>query len=233
MESLAGGIGGDADPERPFLTLLDAQDAEELRRCARLRSFARGRALFHEGEASTHVLVLTRGRVKVSMTTEDGREAVIGFRGPGDLIGELSALDGRPRSATVGALEPTEALAVALPDFTRFLEARPRVAAMLLRLLAARLRQADLQRLEFASYGSVGRLARGLATLCRRYGERVGSAAFAITLPITQEELAGWTGSSRESVAKGLHMLRDLGLVDTQRRRIVVSDVEALERMAV
>src|SRR5919108_309388 len=158
MESLAGGIGGDADPERPFLTLLDAQDAEELRRYARLRSFVRGRALFHEGEASAYVLVLTRGRVKVSMTTEDGREAVIGFRGPGHLLG-------------------------------------------------------------------------GLATLCRRYGERVGPAAIAITLPITQEELAGWTGSSRESVAKGLHMLRDLGLVDTQRRRIVVSDIDALERM--
>src|SRR5919108_76629 len=202
MESLAGGIGGDADPERPFLTLLDAQDAEELRRYARLRSFVRGRALFHEGEASAHVLVLTRGRVKVSMTTEDGREAVIGFRGPGHLIGELSALDGRPRSATVVALEPTEALAVALPDFTRFLDARPRVAALLLRMLAARLREADLQRLEFASYGSVGRLARGLATPCPRGRPDVPAVAASVGEDGVDE------GTVRREVRDGVDLLR-------------------------
>jgi CRP-like cAMP-binding protein len=165
------------------------------------------------------------------MLTEDGREVVIGFVGQGDLIGELAALDGRPRSATVTAYEPCEGLAIALPDFTHLLDTRPRMAALLLRMVVARLRGADLQRLEFASHGAPGRLAHRLVALCRRHGERAGSAV-AITLPISQEELAGWTGMSRESEAKTLHMLRDLNLIETHRRRIVVVDIQALERMA-
>jgi CRP/FNR family transcriptional regulator, cyclic AMP receptor protein len=231
MASLAGSTGDGGENERPFMELLAADDAKDLRNYARVRSFAPGRVLFHQGEASNHVIVLTRGYAKVSMLTDDGREVVIGFAGAGDLIGELSALDGRPRSATVSAFAPTEGLVIALPDFTRFLETRPRVATLLLRLLAARLREADLQRLEFAAHGSVGRLAQRLVALSQRHGEPRGSGV-AITLPITQEELAGWIDVSRESVAKTLHMLRDLDVIETHRRRIVVNDIEALERMA-
>ena len=85
-----------------------------------------------EGEASDHVIVLLVGRAKVSSYTAEGKEVVLAVRGPGDLLGELSAFDGEPALATVSALEPIEALIIPSERFTRFLEDHPRLAILLL-----------------------------------------------------------------------------------------------------
>jgi CRP/FNR family transcriptional regulator, cyclic AMP receptor protein len=101
----------------------------------------------------------------------------------------------------------------------------------LLSVLAARLREADRQRAEYAGYDVLGRVARRLVEPAERFG-RPGPEGLEITLAISQQELAGWTGASREATSKALTTLRSLGWVETRRRRLVVRDLEALRSHA-
>jgi CRP/FNR family transcriptional regulator, cyclic AMP receptor protein len=222
-------VRSSTEPAAGFLGALDSSQRAALRDRGIPRRFRKGQALFHEGGQSDRVLLLLEGRVKVSTVTGAGREVVLAFRGPGDLLGELSALDGGPRSASVTAIEPVEGLAVTTADFTAFLRAHPEVALMLLGTIGRRLRDADRKRVEFGAHDTVGRVAARLVELAERYGEP-DPRGVRIALPLSQEELAGWTGSSREAVSKALQSLRRTGWVATERRRITVIDLEALRR---
>src|SRR6267378_450566 len=92
-----------------FLAALDEPERSDLLARGGRRRYRRGATVFHEGGGSDEIVVVLAGRVKVSAVTGEGKEVVLAFRGPGDLLGELSAIDGDARSATVGALEPVEA----------------------------------------------------------------------------------------------------------------------------
>jgi CRP-like cAMP-binding protein len=214
-----------------FLEALTADEATDLRACAITRRFRRGATLMSQGEAPGRVLAIESGRAKVTAITEEGREFVLAFEGPGDLLGELSALGGSPRVATVRALEPVSALAISSGDFEAFLDSHPRVALVILRVVIARLREADRQQVEFAAYQTVTRVARRLIELATRYGEQA-DGKITIELPISQEELAGWAGASREAITKALHDLRDAGLIETRRRHITLLDPEQLGQLA-
>lgn len=210
-----------------FLGLLSPDERVALAERGSRRTVRRGVFLFTEGESSEHVVTVLSGRLKVSSYTADGKEVVLAVRGPGDLLGELSALDGEPRSGSVSALETAEVLVVPSARFRDFLEAHSRVAVLLLRMVVGRLRDADRKRVEFGAYDTTARVARRLLELRDRYGAEVAGGV-AIDLPITQEELAGWTGASREAVSKALRELREGGLVETRRRKIVLLDPDGL-----
>jgi CRP-like cAMP-binding protein len=232
MLSIPAMSGPETDLPPTFLAALTDEEAGDLRSRAITRRFRRGATLMNQGEAPGRVLVIEQGRAKITAITEDGRELVLAFAGPGDLLGELSALSGSTRVATVRALESLDALAVSSGDFEAFLDAHPRVALVILRVVIARLRAADRQQMEFAAYQTLTRVARRLVELTQRYGEHAAGDAIRITLPISQEELAGWAGASREAITKALHDLRAVGLIETHRRHITVLDPEQLGHMA-
>lgn len=214
-----------------FLDALTEEEAADLHAAGRRRSYGPGVTLFHEGDDSGPVVVLLGGRVKVATVGGGGREAIVAVRGPGDLIGELSAIDGGPRSATVTTLEPAEVLLVPGSAFAALLERHLRIALVLLRMVAGRLRYADSQQAQFATQDVVGRVAARLLELGDRFGVAEDDQ-IVIELPISQEELAAWTGSSREAVSKALQQLRTLHVLETGRKRITVLDAEALRRRA-
>jgi CRP/FNR family transcriptional regulator, cyclic AMP receptor protein len=218
--------------ELRFLDALSLGDAQALRALGGRRRYPPGAALFRERERGDAVLVLLSGRVKLSRGTEGGREALLGIREPGELIGEMSALDEAPRSATAVALEPVEVLAMSSEAFVGFLNRTPGVAVIVLRALIQRLRDADVKRTEFLAQDTVGRVCSRLVELAERFGES-GEDGVHVDLAITQEELAGWTGSSREAVIKALRTLRELGWIETRRRGVTLLDVETLRRRAV
>jgi CRP/FNR family cyclic AMP-dependent transcriptional regulator len=221
----------DAGRVEPFLARLTDDEVAALRSRAVPRHFARGATMMHQGEAPGRVLVIERGRAKVTAITDDGSEIILAFREPGDLLGELSALGGAPRLATVRALEDLDALALAAGEFDAFLDEHPRVGLVILRVVIARLRDADRQQVEFAAHHTLARVARRLIELAERFGEPADGGVL-ITLPISQEELASWAGASREATSKALRDLRELGCVETRRRNITVRDVDALSRVA-
>jgi CRP/FNR family transcriptional regulator, cyclic AMP receptor protein len=214
-----------------FLDVLTESEAEDLRSIGRPRSYGAGVTLFHHGDDLGPVIVLLGGRVKVAAPSSAGREVIVAVRGPGDLLGEMSAIDGEPRSATVTTLEPVDALLVAGSTFAAFLERRPRVALVILRTVAERLRYADAQQADFATHDVVGRVAHRLVELCERFGEP-GEGRIEVEIPLSQEELAAWTGASRVAVSKSLQLLRSLRILETGRRHVTVLDLDALRRRA-
>jgi CRP/FNR family cyclic AMP-dependent transcriptional regulator len=217
---------------RSFVSLLSESELVDLRSIGRIQRFAKGARLLSERQVGDRVMALIAGRVKIVGVNDAGRDAVFGFRSAGDLVGELAAIDGHPRSGSVEALEPVEALTIATADFLAHLERHPRVALVVMRLLCERLRDADRKRIEFAAADSVGRVAARLLELAERFGEPAADGSVTIDLPMTQEELAGWTGSSREAVARALQTMRELGWVQTARRRITLCDQAALRARA-
>jgi CRP-like cAMP-binding protein len=216
---------------RRFMDVLPSADAAALREQGRRRTFPKGTTIFNEGESSDRVVIVLEGRVKISYFTEDGKEVVLAVRGAGEILGDMSAIDGRPRSATGTTLEQTECIVLTVDDFKDFLSSKPGAGFAYIELLVDRLRDSDLKRIEFSAYDSAGRLARRLLELAERFGERTDSGT-RINLPLSQEELAGWTGSSREAVAKALQTFRSRGWIETGRRSITILDEEELARRA-
>jgi len=223
-------MGSDPGPGS-FVADLDAHERESLLAAGRRQHHARGATLFTEGHTSGQVLVVLSGRVKVTTTAVDGRETLLGVRGPGDLLGELSAIDGRPHSGTVVALEPVDAVVLGAATFAAFLEEHGHAALVLLRTVMVHLRDADRKRMEFATLDATARVCNRLLELTLDHGEARGEGV-RITVPLSQEELAGWTGLSREAVSKALRTLREKGWIETRRRGITVLDSAALRRQA-
>ena len=215
-----------------FLALLTAGDRQDLEAIARRQEADRGDVLLARGDVADRVLVVESGRVKVAVTTATGREVVLTFRGPGALLGDQALVDESPRSATVTAVEPVVVFVIAASAFRSYLEAHPRVATAMLITLSARLRESDRRLAEYSAADTLGRICARLVELCETQGDLDSDHAVRITLPITQEELAGWTGASIEATAKALRQLRSLGWIATGRRSIEVSDVAALRGRA-
>ena len=223
-----------AQEPRGFLAGLAKEDRADLLGLGQQRRYRAGAAIFMEGDRSDFVVLLKEGRVKVFRTTTEGREPFLAVRGPGDLVGELAAIDGdlEPRVATVVAMEPVVAQVIPAIEFIDFVAARPRVSLALLRSLTGRLRAADRRRVEFGGYDTSHRVANLLVEMAEEHGVVEGDG-LRIDVNLSQDELAGMIGASRESVARALSRLRSRGLVQTRRRGITVIDLAVLREYGI
>ena len=206
-----------------FTAALSEVDRAALAACGQRRTYARGAPLFHEGDRSDFVVVIVEGRVKVVVHGQDGTETRLSVRGPGAIVGELAGIDDSPRLASALALEPVTAQVLQASEFRAFVEAHPSAAVVLLRVLVGRLREADRRRAEFGALDTTHRLAQLLAELGAD-GDHV--------VRLSQHELAGMIGASRESVARALTTLRAEGVVTTGRRTVTVLDADRLRALA-
>lgn len=213
-----------------FLAELGPADRTALRRLGRRQVYKRGRTLFDEGSRADRVFLIESGRVKVCHFAADGSEVVLAVAGPESVLGELSAVDGEPRSGTCIAMEDVETTVIESAQFVEFVASRPFAAMALLRTVIRRMRLSDRSRIEFGTADTQSRVARRLVELADEYGVDDEGV---LGLRLTQEELAGWTSSSREAVVKALRTLRERGWVETGRREIRILDLEALRRLAV
>jgi CRP/FNR family cyclic AMP-dependent transcriptional regulator len=214
-----------------FLASLNSDEREALHGLGVQRSFPRGAALMFQNEPDGRVMLLLAGRVKVARLDHDGHETLLSIRDPGDVLGELALIDGLPRIATVTALEPVEALVTAVETFRLHLETTPRVAVALLEVVTRRFRETTLKRSQFSASDTMGRLAARIVELAERYGEP-SDEGLTVTSPLSREDLAAWTGASRAGVAHALQGLRELGWVQTERRALLVRDLQALRARA-
>jgi len=214
---------------RPFLETLDADALAAIDRVGMRRTVRPGATVLLEGELASRIGVIRSGLVKVTALHPDGYEAVLAIRGPGELLGEVAAFDGGVRSASATALSDGEIQFIDTAAFEGLLGSHPSIAVALVRTLAARLRESDAHRLQFAADGVPRRLARTLVQLADEHGTVEGDT-IVIDLAFTQDDLAGVVAASRDAVAKTLKTWRDQGLVETSRRRIVLCDAAALSR---
>ena len=213
-----------------FLARLERSERDALEAAGRHRRFGAGQTLFFEGEEGRDVYVLVEGLVKVVMTAASGRQVILGLESAGSVLGELSAIDGQPRSASAEAVTPVDAIVLRIEDFRSFLEHQPRVATELLEVVATRLRRTSQRQLEFGAGDALARLCSCLLILIGRFGDDEDVPS--VSLPIAEKELAELTGLSREAVVKGLRRLRELGWVEASGRTIVIRDFSAVEARA-
>ena len=209
-----------------FERLTDAERAT-LDQLAVKRTFPKGAILMFQGEHHDRLLLLLSGRAKITRAAKRGGEVMLAIRDAGDVLGELAFIDGLPRLATVTALEPVEALVLSGQRFRSYLEGAPRVAVVLLESVAGRFRESTLMRLQFTESDTLGRLASRILELADRYGQQ-SDDGLVVPMPISQDDLASWTGASRAGVAQALQTLRELGWLTTDRRVIIIRDVDAL-----
>lgn len=189
-----------------------------------------GRKLIREGDSSGGVYLLLTGVVKVSAAIDAG-EALLAIRVGGDVVGELSALDGRPRSATVTTASPVLAQVTSQGEFAAFLAREPEVALAIARGVTDKLRSATARRIDFTSCGVATRFARVLLELADRYGRQTADGVV-IQCPLNQTELATIVGAAEPSIQRVLRQLRADGVVRTGYRDPTVLDMAALRRHA-
>lgn len=225
---------GDGDPggERTFLERLDTVQYEALEAIGTRRRYPDGATLFFVDEAAHEVLVLLDGEVKAVIPARNGREVILGVRGPGDVLGELAAIDGGVRSATLQALGPVDVLAIRLDEFDAYLDEHPEVLRHLLLVVGSRLRASNRRQLEFGTGDSLGRLCARLVELADRYGETDDDGRVRITSPLTQADLGSLSGISREAVVKSMRALRSLGWITNEGPVIVILEADRLRERA-
>jgi len=208
--------------------LLEGVPGEEVRRLlsvARRRTFRKGEVVFHRGDPADSLHLISKGRFKVQVMTPLGDEATIAIRGPGDSFGEMAIVGaGAKRSATVEALEEAETFSVVEGEFRRLRREHPGVDQLLIDFLANEVRMLNERLLEALYVPADRRVLRRLAELAALYGSGDGE----VVIPLTQEELAGLTGTSRSTVNQVLRALEKNCTVELRRGKTIVTDSAAL-----
>ncbi|GAA2101571.1 Crp/Fnr family transcriptional regulator [Kitasatospora saccharophila] len=219
-------------PTGSYLGLLSASSHQALMLAGRVAVHSAGEVLLREGERASHLFLIEEGLVKVTSMTEEGHVSLLAIRAAGDVVGELAAVDGAPRSATVTAVGTVRARAIQHSEFVRLFRQEPQIALALVAAVAGKLRAATRARVDTGGYPLQVRLARALVELAETYGEPTENGV-AITVPLSQEDLAALISSSMAGVTRSLQQFRKNGLIDTSYRRLTVLDLDALSDLAV
>jgi CRP-like cAMP-binding protein len=212
----------------PVFSALVGEDLTAVAEVIVPRTFAAGEVVFHEGDTGDTCYLVRAGHFRAVRGHNDGRSITLATFGPGDIFGELAMFDAELRSATVEALEETEAAAILGSDMRRLLRAHPDIAVKLLGALSRRLRETN-ERLTRQSFQTVqSRVASVLAELvAAARSEGAGEADVLITA--TQADLAQLAGSSRESASRFLAVLERAGVITQGRGKLTVHDPARLE----
>jgi CRP/FNR family cyclic AMP-dependent transcriptional regulator len=210
----------------PLFRELDRQALRRFAELTREQRFAKGARIVREGDPGDALFIVRSGEVKVELIAQDGREVILGVLGVGDHFGELSLIDGQPRSAHVVATVPSVLLVLRRGDFRKQVEEQPQVAWALLGELSRRLRQAD---------GTIGSL------VLRDVPGRVAKVLLDHAAPgepatlvkaLTHQTIADMIGASRETVSRAMAEFQDRQWIAVVRRQITLTDRAALEARA-
>jgi CRP-like cAMP-binding protein len=203
---------------------LDDEALDRVLAEAKTLDLRRGDVLFEEGAEPDHLYVVEDGRIAMASKSDDGRESVFALMEPGDLFGEMPLLDGLGRSAEARALEPSIVVQIPYGPVHEVFQERPDLLWGVVRLLSLRLRNMDAALADSVFLDVTGRTAKRLLDMSDGEDE--------FTLPVTQEELAGMVGASRERVNKAIASFVRLGWIDQTDRRYTILDREQLTRRA-
>jgi CRP-like cAMP-binding protein len=215
----------------PFLAGLDPTTLARLARHARWRSLEPGEVVIDFGDPSDDVFLVADGSVRVIVRTASGHEIILNDLGPGDIFGELAAIDGAPRSANVTALHRSRVCTVSGTAFLEVVLASPQAAHRLLRLLSERFRAKDERLLELSTLPVRHRLYAELYRLSRERagGGGTGTAGERVISPPPPHHIVGMRiGARREAVSREMSELVRAGLITANRRAIVLLRPEAL-----
>ena len=203
---------------------LDPELLERLQRHAKQRRIHRGDVLFEEDDEASELFVVSSGRIAIANKSTDGRESVVALMEAGDLFGEMPLFDGMGRSTEARALTTAEVIAVPYAPLQALYNEQPKLLWEVVAMLSRRLRVTDEALADSVFLDVTGRTAKRLLEMAGDADEFV--------LPVTQEELAGMVGASRERVNKAIASFIRLGWIEQGDRKYIITDREQLSRRA-
>ena len=215
----------------PLFDALDEEDARALRRQMAEVKLSRGEHLFMEGDDGDALYVVLDGKIKLTRAAADGRENLLSVIGPGEMFGELSLFDPRPRTSSASAVTDTLLAALKHEALIPWLRERPEVSLYMLRALAQRLRRAVDVTADLVFTDVPGRVAKNLLDLADRFGHQEADGLH-VHHDLTQEELAQLVGASRETVNKALADFAARGWLQISARSVLILDAERLRKRA-
>jgi CRP-like cAMP-binding protein len=200
---------------------LDDDSLASLAAASERRQLQRGDVLFTENDEPNELFIVLAGRLAMVNRSIDGRESVVALMEQGDLFGEMPLFDGRARSTDGRSLEPSEVIAIPYEPVKKLYSDQPTLLWRAVELLATRLRTVDGVLADSVFLDVTGRTAKRLL--------EIAGDADEFSLPVTQEELAGMVGASRERVNKAIASFVKLGWIEQRDRRYYIVNRPQLE----
>jgi CRP-like cAMP-binding protein len=219
----------------PLFARLAEKDVEAIASVSTTRSIKARDELFHKGDEGTQLYVVAQGRLKVVTTSDDGDDLMFCVLDPGEVVGEVGLLADRPRTATVVAMQASDLIVIDRRELGSWLKTRPEVAMELLAVVAERLARVS-EFLEDTHFLNLPvRLAKKLVDFSLQHGEATGppgAGHVRIELKLSQEEWGDLVGTTRESINKQFRSWTKEGLIEVEKGRVVILDLDELEKLA-
>ncbi len=213
----------------PIFADLDDPELKKIEKLGLRKRYKKGNIVVLEKEMGAALFVIISGKVKIVRTDEDGREVILSIFGPGEFFGEMSLLDGHPRSASVVALMKAELFMIHRRDFLQLLHEHPQVAISLLGELTTRLRKADMQIKSLSLKDASGRVANVILMLADDIGVFRKGKVEIDELPL-QQDMANMAGTSRETVSRMLHQFVREGHLLLDGNKLTINDYEEFRK---
>jgi CRP/FNR family cyclic AMP-dependent transcriptional regulator len=214
--------------KHPIFCDLDPEALDQLCRYAKHSSLKRGATIVSKGDPGNSLIAVISGTVKISVSSPDGRSAILNLIGPGETFGEVAVLDGLARTADATANTNCEIYVIDRRDFLPFVRSQPALAMKFIQLLCTRLRWTSDQVEEVILQNLPGRLASALLRLTEKHKLAQGGR----TIAITQQEISEMVGMTRESINKQLRAWATRNLVRLEHGAIVVLNAGMLRELA-
>ncbi len=218
---MADGATIDALKRVHLFECLEQDELAGLASVTSLQRFSQNALVILAEDRGDSFFVIRSGKVKVSVTGPDGREIILSILGDGEFFGELSLLDGHPRSADVTTLERTELLVISRSDFVQVIDEHPVIPTHLVVTLASRLRKSDRQVAGLALLGISERVCSVLLEIAQEQGVETAEGIVIRKRP-THQVLASMAGTARETVTRVMKRLTDDGYIRTDGRTLVI-----------
>jgi len=213
--------------KHPMFCDLDPEALDQLCRYAKHSSLKRGATIVSKGDPGNSLIAVISGTVKISISSPDGRSAILNLIGPGETFGEVAVLDGLARTADATANTNCEIYVIDRRDFLPFVRSQPALAMKFIELLCTRLRWTSDQVEEVILQNLPGRLASALLRLTEKHKLAQGGR----TIAITQQEISEMVGMTRESINKQLRAWATRNWVRLEHGAIVVLNPQMLREL--
>jgi len=213
----------------PLFSELDDEELQQLASVMREQHYKKHTTIVYVDDPGSALYILKSGLVKVTIEDQNGDEMILRMLYPTDFFGDMSLLDGRPRSATVTTQEPSEVLTISREPFLSIIEKSPKILLKITAVLSERLRKANELIHSLAFFDVYGKVARVLLNLAAERG-RATEQGTVIDMRLTQQELAELAGMTRETMARTLREFQQAGCIRVESGIISILEVGMLQR---
>ncbi len=207
----------------PIFTDLPDDTLEMIEKIGHRKTYEKDEPILLEEDSGTALFVIISGKVKVSRSSDDGKEVILTILGESDFFGEMAILDGLARSANVIAIEKSDVFTIRRNDFLNLLETHPEVSITLLQELTTRLRNADMMIKALSLKDSEGKVATVLLQIAEYSGVIKNGVVEIEKLPV-QQDLANMAGTSRETISRTFHSFAKRGLIELDGSKLRILD---------